>query len=95
MARATPAAPPPTALSTALFHVSRVFRDISQELVATDKVARWFPVSGPHFNEIIAKAIKKGVSREAVASKSGIEEDVEQEDASESELETVMNNLHA
>ena len=94
--------PPPRRISTALFHVSRVFRDISRELVATDKVARWFPVSGPHLNEIIAKAIKKGVSHEAiqhentgVASKSGIEEAVEQEDASESELETVMNDLLA
>ena len=58
--------PPPRRISTALFHVSRVFRDISRELVATDKVARWFPVSGPHLNEMIAKAIKKGVSHEAI-----------------------------
>ena len=87
--------PPLRRISTALFHVSRVFRDISRELVATDKVARWFPVSVSHLNEMIARAIKKGVRHEGTTS-AGISRRVEHEDASEvieSEQGTVTNDI--
>ena len=56
--------PPAERTSTPLFDVSEVFRDISRELVATDKLAQWFRVSYDHLNTMIAKAIKKGVSHE-------------------------------
>ena len=58
--------PPAVHSSTALFHISRVFRDISHELIATDKLARWFTVSLSQLNEMIAKAIKKGVGHKPV-----------------------------
>ena len=58
--------PPLERTSTGLFDISKVFRDISRELVATDKVARWFRVSYSLLNTMIAKAIKKGVKHEGV-----------------------------
>ena len=55
--------PSPVRSSTSLFHIWRVFCD---KLLATNKLARWFTVSFSHLNEMIAKAIKKGVSHEPV-----------------------------
>ena len=84
--------PPMVRTSTALFDVSRMFRDVSRELVATDKLARWFLVSYSHLNEIIARAIKKGVSHEVVQF-----EEISIADESEfvHKLKTVTNNFPA